>query len=102
MLHETLQVRGRFGRWRGWIVGSSVVETRWPDRTLGVRVGIFVERIWMTLPTLAIGGGLGAILRWWVVIMESVDVFNARGSIVTLNGGMSLYTIGLTVYIGPH
>ena len=55
-------MRCRFGRWRGWIVGSSVVETGWLDRTLGVRVGIFVDRIWMTLPTLGIGGGVGVIL----------------------------------------
>ena len=67
-----------------------------------MRVGIFVERIWMTLPTLAIGGRVGVILWWWVVILERVNVFNVRGSIITLNEGMSLYITGLTVYIGPH
>ena len=64
-----------------------------------MRVGIFIERIWMTLPTLVVGGGVGVILWWSVVIVERVDVFNARGSIITLNGDMSLYTIGFTVYI---
>jgi len=78
------------------------VETEWLDRTLRVRVQIFVEKIWMTLPPLAIGGGVGVILWWWVVIVESVDVFNARGSIVTLNESMSLYTTGLTVCIDLH
>ena len=78
------------------------METRWLDRTLGVRVGIFAKRIWVTLPTLAIDGGLGVILWWWDVIVKSIDVFNVRGSIITLNGGMSLYTTGLTICIGPH
>ena len=78
------------------------METRWLDRTLGLRVRILVKRIWKTLLTLAIGGGVGVILWWWVIIMESVDVFNARGSIVTLNRGMFLYTTGLTVCICPH
>jgi len=78
------------------------VETRWLDRTPGVRIGIFIERIWMTLPTLVVGGGVGVILWWSVVIVERVDVFNARGSIITLNGDMSLYTTGFTVYIGPN
>jgi len=62
MLHETLQVRGRFGRWRGWIVGSSVVETRWLDKTLGVRVGVFIRGVWVILPTLTIASGVGGIL----------------------------------------
>ena len=64
-----------------------------------MRVGIFVERVRVTLSTLAIGGGLRVILWWWVVIVESIDVFNIRGSIITLNGGMSMYTTGLTVCI---
>ena len=67
-----------------------------------MRVGIFVEKVQVTLPTLVIGGRLGAILWWWVVIVENINVFNARGRIVTINGGMSLYTTGLTVCIGPH
>ena len=78
------------------------METRWLDRTLGVRVGLLLKKIWVTLPTLVIGGGVGVTMWWWVVIVEGVDVFNVRRSIVTLNGGMSLYTTGLTVYIGPH
>jgi len=32
-----------FRRWRGWIIGSSVVKIRWLWRTLGVRVGVFVR-----------------------------------------------------------
>ena len=78
------------------------METRWLDRTRGVRVKIFIERFRVTLPTLATGGGLGVILWWWVVIMENVDVFNARESIVTLSGDMSLYITGFTICIGPH
>jgi len=69
---------------------------------LGVRAGIFIERIWITLPTLTIGGGVGVILWWWVVIVECIDVFNARGGIIILNGGISQYTTGLTVCIGPN
>jgi len=38
------------------------VETRWLDRTLGVRVRILLKRIWVTVPTLAISGGVGVIL----------------------------------------
>jgi len=101
VLHETLQVGHGFRRRRRWIVGSSVVETRWLERTLGVRVGVLIKRIWVTLPTLVIGGGVGVILWWWVVIIEGVDVFNARRSIVTRNGGLSLYTTGLTICVGP-
>ena len=67
-------MRCRFRRWRGWIVGSFVVETRWLDRTLDVKVRIFAERIWMTLPTLTIGGEVGVILWWWVVIVERIDI----------------------------
>ena len=78
------------------------MEIRWLDRTLGMRVGVLVKRIWATLPTLAIGGGVGVILWWWVIIVESIDVLNARGSIGTLNEGMSLYTTGLTVCISLH
>jgi len=78
------------------------METRWLDRTLRVRVGIVVRRIWVTLPTLGISGGVRVILWWWVVIVESVDVLNARGSIVTFNGGISLYTTGLTACICPQ
>jgi len=55
----------------------------------------------VTLPTLAIGGGVGISLWWWVVVVESVDVFNVKGSMVTLNRGISLYTTGLTVCICP-
>ena len=62
-LYKTLQVRCRFRRWRGWSVGSSVVEIRWLDGVLGVRVGIFVERVHLALPILAIGSGMGVILR---------------------------------------
>jgi len=48
--------------------------------------------------------------RWWiggyfavgVVIMENINVFNVRGSIVTLNGDMSMYTTGFTICIGLH
>jgi len=72
------------------------------DRTLGVRVAVLVKRIWVTLPTLVIGGGEMVILWLWVVIMEGVDVFNARRSFVKLNGGLSLYATGLTICISPH
>jgi len=34
--------------------------------------------------------------------MESIDVFNGRRSIATLNEGMTLYTTGLTIRIGLH
>ena len=64
-LHKTLKVRCRFTRWRGWSVGSSIVETGWLDGVLGLRVGIFVERVRLALPTLAVGGGMGVILRRW-------------------------------------
>ena len=59
VLHKTLQVRCRFRRWRGCSVGSSVVETRWLHGVLGMGVGIFVEGVRVTLPTLAVGGGKG-------------------------------------------
>jgi len=57
-------VRCRFRRWRGWIAGNFALETRWLGKTLGVRVGIFIEMVRVTLPTLTIGGGFGVIL-WW-------------------------------------
>ena len=82
--------------------GGFSVKARWLDKTIGVMVGVLVWRIWTTLPTLIIGGRVGVSLWWRVVAMESVDLFNARGSIVTLNEGMFLYTTRFTVCIGPH
>jgi len=67
-----------------------------------VRVGVFVEGVWVTLPTLAIGSGVGVILWWRVEVVKGIDAFNARRSIATLNGSMILYTTGLAVNIGPH
>jgi len=67
-----------------------------------VRIGVFVKGVWVTLPTLAIGSGAGGLLWWRVEVMKGIDVFNARRSIVTLNGSMTLYTTGLTINIGPH
>jgi len=55
----------------------------------------------VTLPTLALGSGVGVTLWWRVEVMKGIDVFNARGRIVTLNGSMTLYTIGLAINIGP-
>jgi len=86
----------------GCVVGSSAMKTRWLSRTLGIRVGVFVKGVWATLPTLAIGSGVGVILWWRVEVVKGVDVFNARGSIVTLNGSMILYTTCLTINISPH
>ena len=78
------------------------METGWLDGVLRVRVGFFVEKIWMTLPTLAVGGGMGVILRRWGVGVVSIDMFNAGESIVTLNGGVSVDTTCLAICIGPH
>ena len=61
-LYKTLQVRCRFRRWRGWSVESSVVEPWWLYGVLGIGVVIFVEGVRVTLPTLAVGGGMGVIL----------------------------------------
>ena len=61
------------------------METRWLDRTLGVRVGVFVRGFLVTLPTLTIASRVGVILRWRVKAVECVEVFNARGVIVTVN-----------------
>ena len=61
------------------------MKTRWLDRTLGVRVGVFVRGVWMTFPTLTIASRVGVILWWRVEAMECIDVFNARGAIVTVN-----------------
>jgi len=61
------------------------VETRQLDRTLGVRVGVFVRGVWVTLPTLTIASIVGVILWWRVKAVECVDVFNGRGAIVTVN-----------------
>lgn len=83
-------------------IGSFVVKTKWLWKTLGVRVGVFVKRVWVTLPTLAIVSGVGVILWWRVEVVKGVDVFNARRSIVTLNGSMALYTTGLAVNISLH
>ena len=58
----------RLSRWdlgsggRGWNIGSFVVKSRWLWKTLEVRVGVFVKRVWVILPTLAIGSGVGVIL----------------------------------------
>ena len=38
------------------------METRQLDRTLGVRVGVFVRGVWVTLPTLTIASIVGVIL----------------------------------------
>ena len=62
------------------------MEIGWLDGVLGVRVRIFVERVRLALPTLVVGGGMGVILRSWGVGVVGIDVFNAGGSIVTLNG----------------
>jgi len=61
------------------------METRWLDRTLGMRIGVFVREVWMTLPTLTIISKVGVLLWWRVEAMECVEVFNARGAIVTVN-----------------
>ena len=74
----------------------------WLDRVMRVRVGIFVERVRLALPTLAVGGWMRVILRRWGVGVVSIDMFNAGGSILTFNGGVSLYTTSLTVCISPH
>ena len=59
------------------------MEAKWLDRTLGVRVGVIVKRIWVTLPSYR---WWGRVILWWrVIVMESVDVFNVRRRIVTLN-----------------
>jgi len=63
--NKTLQMRCRFRRWRRWSVGSSIVKTGWLDGVLGLRIGIFVERVRLALPALAVGGGMGVILRRW-------------------------------------
>jgi len=62
-LPKTLQVRCRCRRQRGWSAGRSVVETWWLHGVLGMGVGIFTEGVRVTLPTLAVGGGMGVILR---------------------------------------
>jgi len=61
------------------------VETRWLDRTLGLRVRVFVRAIWVTLPTMTIASRVGVILWWTVEAVECIEVFNARGAIVTVN-----------------
>ena len=78
------------------------METGRLDVILRMRVGIFVERVHVAFPTLAEGGGMGVILRRCGVCMVGVDVFNARGSIVTLNGSVAMYTTCLAVCMGPH
>ena len=56
----------------------------------------------MTLPTLTIGSGVGVILWWRVEVVKSINVLNARRSIITLTGSMTLYTAGLVINTGPH
>ena len=45
---------------------------------------------------------MGVILWRRVEVVKDVDVFNARRSIVTLNGSMTLYITGVAINIGPH
>ena len=78
------------------------METGWLDGILGVRVGIFAKRIRVAFPTLAVGGGMGVILRRWGVGVVSIDMFNAGGSIVTFNGGVPLDATRLAVCMGPY
>ena len=78
------------------------METGWLDGVLRVKVGIFVERVRLPLPTLTVVGGIGVILRRVGVGVISIDMFNAGGSIVTINRGMSLDATRLAVCMGPH
>ena len=78
------------------------MKTKWLWKTLGVRVGVFVKGVWVTLLTLAIVSGVEVILWWRVEVMKGIDVFNAKRSIVTLIGSMTLYTTGLAINIGLH
>jgi len=57
-LHETLQVGFGLRRWRGCVIGSSILETSssWDE------VKVLVERIRATLPTLISGSRAGIIL----------------------------------------
>lgn len=61
------------------------METRWLDRTLRMRVGVFVRGVWVSVPTLTIASRVGVILWWRVEAVECVEVFNARGAIITVN-----------------
>ena len=45
---------------------------------------------------------MGVVLRRLGVCMISVDVLNARGSIVALNGSMALDTTCLANGVDPH
>ena len=67
-----------------------------------MRIGVFVKGVWVTLPTLAIGSGVGVIFWWRVEVVKGIDMFTAKRSIVTFNDSMTLYTTGLTINIGPH
>jgi len=46
------------------VVGSSIWVPKWLYRTLRMRVGVLVEGVWMSFPTLVVGRGLESIL-WW-------------------------------------
>jgi len=64
------------------------LESRQLCRTLGVRIGVFIEWIGVTLPTLIIGSKVGIVMWWRVKAMKGVSMLNGRGTIVALNRSM--------------
>jgi len=101
-LHKTLQVRLGLRSWRRWVIGHFMLEPRWLHRILGMRVGLLMERIRVTLPTLIVGGRVRNILLWGVKAMKGVSMLNSRRANVALYKGMPLHTTGLTSSINSN
>jgi len=101
-IHKPLQVRFGLRRWRTWVVRSSILVPRWLHSTLRTTIRVLVERIWVTLPSLITGSGVGNILWRGIKALKSIRMLNGVKGIVAFNRCMPLHTTGFTNCIDSY
>ena len=62
-------------RKRSWVLGSFIFVSRWLHRTLRIRIGVFIEKFWLTLLTLIAGSGVENMLVG-VKTLKGISMFN--------------------------
>ena len=85
-----------------WGIAGSILEPRWLYGILKWWVGVPVRKVGIVLPSKTVSIGVRITLCKEVEIVHNVGVLFGRGTIIALNGGMSLHTTGLADSIDPN